>query len=107
IKTDSAAVEAPKPTEASPLYSLLQLMAPESEFKKIDESWRSGGSGYGIYKKQLLEFFHLTFDGPRKRREELLSDRGELERILLDGAQRARVYAQATMKAVRRAVGID
>ncbi|MHB8875428.1 MAG: tryptophan--tRNA ligase [Myxococcaceae bacterium] len=104
IKTDSTPVEAPKPPGA--LYDLLKVMAPPSEFASVDASWKAGGTGYGDYKKKLLELFHATFDGPRKRREELLADPGELERILQDGALRARELARPTIDAVRRAVGL-
>lgn len=105
IKTDSTAVESPKPID-SPLYQLLKIMAPPGEFEAIDQSWRAGGKGYGDYKKKLLEFFHATFDGARQRREALLQDPGELERILRDGAERARARAAPVMERVRTAVGL-
>ena len=106
IKTDSTPVEAPKPTEGSALYDLLKVMLPESEFAEVDTTWRAGGKGYGDYKKKVLEAFHATFGPARKRREELLADPGELERILQDGARRAREQAAPLMEKVRRAVGI-
>jgi len=106
VKTDSTPVEAPKPTENAPLYDLLKVMLPESRFKDVDASWRAGGKGYGDYKKQLLEAFHETFGLARKRREELVNDPAELERILQDGAERARAEASRLMQRVRRAVGV-
>lgn len=105
IKTDSTPVEAPKPTEG-PLYELLKVMAPPEEFAALDRSWKSGGKGYGEYKRALLEYFHATFDGARGRRKELEKDPGEVESILRDGARRASELAAPTMAAVRRAVGI-
>jgi tryptophanyl-tRNA synthetase len=106
IKTDSAAVEAPKPTEGNALYDLMKVMLPESEFAEVDATWRAGGKGYGEYKKKVLEAFHATFGPARQRRAELLADPGELERILQDGARRAREQAAPLMEKVRRAVGI-
>ncbi|MBZ4397368.1 tryptophan--tRNA ligase [Myxococcus sp. MISCRS1] len=117
IKTDSTPVEAPKPVpegkpaDASlvsevPLYDLLKLMLPASEFAEVDASWRAGGKGYGEYKKKLLEAFHTTFGPARQRYAELAGDPAELERILQDGAQRARQEASVLMDKVRRAVGI-
>ncbi|WP_309897126.1 tryptophan--tRNA ligase [Archangium sp.] len=106
VKTDSTPVEAPKPTENAPLYDLLKVMLPESRFKDVDASWRAGGKGYGDYKKQLLEAFHETFGAARKRREELVNDPAELDRILQDGAERARAEASRLMQRVRRAVGV-
>ncbi|XXF81467.1 tryptophan--tRNA ligase [Myxococcaceae bacterium GXIMD 01537] len=107
IKTDSTGVEAPKPTTDSPLYDLLKVMLPESEFAEVDATWRAGGKGYGDYKKKLLEAYHATFGPARKRREELLADPGELERILKDGADRARAEASALIDKVRKAVGVS
>src|SRR5690606_29795838 len=75
IKTDSTGIDDPKPVEGSALYSLLQLMAPPDEFAELDASWRSGGLGYGHYKKRLLELFHATFDEARARRAELAQER--------------------------------
>jgi tryptophanyl-tRNA synthetase len=106
IKTDSTGVEAPKPTENNALYDLLKVMLPESEFAHADATWRAGGKGYGEYKKLLVDAFHNTFGPARKRREELLADPGELERILQDGARRARETAAPLMERVRRAVGL-
>lgn len=106
IKTDSTPVEAPKPTEDSGLYQLLKVMLPEEQFREADASWRAGGKGYGEYKKLLLEAYHATFGAARKRYAELAADPGEVERILQDGAQRARAVAVPLMERVRRAVGL-
>lgn len=105
IKTDSTSIELPKPIDST-LYRLLELIAPPAEFVRIDASWRSGGKGYAEYKKTLLECFHATFDTPRRQREELARERGGIERILVDGAQRARGIAAPIIDQVRRAVGI-
>lgn len=105
IKTDSTPVEAPKPTD-NPLYQLLQVMLTPAEFQEVDASWKAGGKGYGDYKKRLLEAFHTTFDAARARRAELVGDPAEIERILQDGAQRARALAAPVIDQVRRAVGL-
>jgi tryptophanyl-tRNA synthetase len=106
IKTDSTAVDSPKPTDDNGLYQLLKVMLSPERFAEADASWRAGGKGYGEYKKLLLEAFHDTFGPARKRREELLADPGELERILQDGAERARAEASRLMDRVRKAVGL-
>ena len=105
IKTDSTAVEAPKPTDG-PLYQLLQVMLSPAEFQEVDASWKAGGKGYGEYKKRLLEAFHSTFYAARARRAELVGDPAEIERILQDGAERARALAAPVIDQVRRAVGL-
>ena len=105
IKTDSTPVEDPKPTEGG-LYSLLQVLAAPSDFAEIDASFRRGGEGYGVYKKRLLELFHATFDEARQRRRQLEADLGEVERILEQGADKARQVAAVQVDAVKRAAGL-
>ena len=105
IRTDSTARDLPKPIDSA-LYRLLALMAPPDEFAQLDSSWRAGGKGYVEYKKALLEYFHATFDGARRRHEELRGDPGEVERILADGARRAGDIAVPIMEQVRGATGI-
>ncbi|HEU5074892.1 MAG TPA: tryptophan--tRNA ligase [Polyangiaceae bacterium] len=106
ITTDSTPVEAPKPVEGSALYALLELMAPPGDFAEIDRRWRTGGEGYGVFKKELLDLFHATFDVARARHAELCKDAGSVERVLQDGAARARVLAQETLARVRSATGV-
>jgi tryptophanyl-tRNA synthetase len=106
IKTDSTSVEDPKPIEGSALYSLLSVLAPASDFELIDQAWRRGGDGYGVFKKRLLDLFHATFDEARARRAELEKDPAVLEKILQDGALRARQAAAVQMDAVKKAIGL-
>jgi len=107
IKTDSSPIETPKPTENSALFELLKTMAPQSEWPEIEASWRTGGVGYGSYKKKLVDYFHLCFDEPRKRFAQLMRDKAELERILVRGAEKARACAAPIVQKIRVAVGIS
>lgn len=106
IKTDSTAREAPKPVENAPLYDLLKLVAPPSEWATVDAEWKAGGKGYGDFKKELIGYYHATFDGPRKLYAELAANPDEVEKILMAGAEKARGYAAPVMKRVRDAVGL-
>lgn len=63
------------------------------------------GSGYGDLKKALAEVVESTFSPIRERTNELLADRGELERLLQHGADRARERASATLKLVYERIG--
>jgi len=110
IKTDSTPPDAPKPTENQPLYDLLKVMLGPADFAAVDARWRSSGDpkthGYGAFKKELVAAYHATFDGPRRRYDELMADRDEVERILTQGAQRARAMAAPVITRIREAVGI-
>ncbi|MCH2107696.1 MAG: tryptophan--tRNA ligase [Polyangiaceae bacterium] len=106
IKTDSTAVEDPKPTEGSALLSLLKVMANQNDYRILEESWRAGGLGYGHYKKTLLDLFHATFDPARARRQELEGDLASVEKVLQRGAERAREVASKQLSEVKLAVGL-
>ena len=106
IVTDSTPVEAPKVPETNTVFLLLKLFLPPSDIETLAESFRRGGTGYGAYKKQLLDAFHAAFDPARARRQELEKDLGAVENILRDGAQRAEAIARPVIEDVRRAVGV-
>lgn len=106
IVTDSTPVEAPKNPDTSNVFHLLKLFLPPSDLKVVEEGYRKGGTGYGEYKKRLLEAFHAAFDGARKRRAELERDPAAVEAILQEGAGKARAMAEPLMDQVRHATGL-
>jgi tryptophanyl-tRNA synthetase len=63
------------------------------------------GSGYGEFKKDLAEVVVEALGPIRERTEKILADEAELDRMLADGAGRAREVAAATMALVRDRVG--
>jgi tryptophanyl-tRNA synthetase len=106
MKTDSTPVEAPKDPAATPILPLMRLFAAADEIAQVEQSFREGGKGYGHYKQRLLELFHERFDPARKLRAELAGDRDHVDRVLREGAERARSMAAPVIQSVRRAVGI-
>lgn len=68
------------------------------------EECRGGLRGCGQSKKETAEIVNQSLAGMRLRRAELASDIGEVERILKDGADRARAVASETMDMVRSAL---
>ena len=104
IVTDSTPVEAPKDPEKNTVFALLKLFLPPEDLRSVEESFCRGGTGYGEYKKRLLEAFHARFDEARARRARLEKDPAAVEAILQEGARKARVLAEPLMDEVRRAV---
>ena len=66
---------------------------------------RYAGSGYGALKKDLADVVVDAFAPIRERTEKLLANEAELDRMLADGAARARRIATATMAKVRDRIG--
>jgi tryptophanyl-tRNA synthetase len=105
IKTDSTPVESPKPAH-SPLLALLQLLASPQEAQEHARTWAEGGVGYGTYKKRLVEVFFQTFGEARAKREELLKDTLYVDKVLQEGALKARDLCAPLWNNVKKAVGI-
>ena len=95
-------------TSGNPLFlaTVIDDLIARGHVQQVDGSWKAGGPGYDAYKKKLIGYYHAQFDGLRRRYRELLGDPGELERILRDGAQRARAIAAPVVDRVRKAVGL-
>ena len=106
IKTDSTPVESPKPTEGSVILDLYKLVASPGDYQSMLDAFLNGGTGYGDLKKQLFAGIWEYFAPFRVRREEILADSAFVDRVLADGAGKAREVSDRVMKRVRAAVGI-
>ncbi|MCC7011917.1 MAG: tryptophan--tRNA ligase [Planctomycetes bacterium] len=109
ILTDSRAPEEPKDPGGVLLFQFLRLFLSPTELAEWEQRVRRGGDGapgYGHLKQRLIEALEAHFEGPRRRREELLADPGEVERCLKRGAERARARAAATCDRARAACGL-
>ena len=106
IKTDSAAVEDPKPTENSIILSLYTLFSSSEDYQKMISDYENGGCGYGDFKKRLAEAYWDYFSPMRTRREELVANPEEVDAVLNAGAEKAREEATKVLDRVRKAVGL-
>jgi tryptophanyl-tRNA synthetase len=105
--TDSTPVEAPKDPANSSIVGLYRLAAGEEAAAQMEADFRAGGTGYGDFKKRLFGALWEYFAPQRAKRAELAADPGHVDRVLADGATRARAVAERTMKRVREAVGLQ
>lgn len=106
IVTDSAPLEASKEPESSLVYRLYALLADPARAEEMADRLRAGGYGWGHAKQALCDLLEETFGPTRERYERLLSRREELDRILADGADRARTAAAVTLGEVMRVSGL-
>lgn len=107
IVTDSTPLEDPKDPETCTVYNIYKLVATPEKVAEMAQNLRAGGYGYGHAKKALLESFTARFADFRERRAALEADPAAVEKILLDGAERARVEARKTLTLARKAVGLE
>ena len=106
IKTDSTPVEAPKNPDTDNVFALLKHFATPQELAAIREQYVKGGTGYGEFKKKLVEFFMRQFGEARKKRLELERNTDYVDDVLRKGAERARKIASEVMDDVRRVTGL-
>ena len=57
-------------------------------------------------KNELYELLETTFPAQRDQYNALMEDRKELDKVLEDGAKKARDIAVPIMRKVRKAVGV-
>jgi tryptophanyl-tRNA synthetase len=82
------------------IFAAVRGIAPEEVEQTFD------GSGYGAFKRAVGEAVVEYLAPVRARYQELRTDEGELERILEQGAEKARAIAAETLLDVRQAMGV-
>jgi tryptophanyl-tRNA synthetase len=106
IPTDSTPVESPKPTENSSILALYKLVASEADYAAMVADFEAGGKGYGDFKKRLLQGITDYFAPFREKRAELVANPEYVNKVLAEGAEKARSVARNTLNRVRQAVGL-
>jgi len=106
IVTDSTPVEQPKDPENCNVFALLRLFAGPDELADWENKYRNGGLAYGSAKKRLAELMVEYFGPYREKRAQLENDVDFVNKVLANGAERARVVARETLAQVREAVGL-
>jgi tryptophanyl-tRNA synthetase len=105
IVTDSTPPEAPKDPESSHIFQIYRAVASAEQSRILAERYRAG-IGWGEAKAALFDVLDAALAPARERYTALMADTAQIDRILADGAARARVQARATLARVRAAIGI-
>lgn len=92
--------------EGCVVFALHQIYSKD-EAATIESECRAGQRGCVDCKMQLAGNLNTALDPLRHRRQELLAKAGELERILKEGAEKARAVASETMKEVRAVMHLE
>ncbi len=105
IVTDTTSLEAPKNPDTCNVFKLYALLGNESQVKVMKENYLKGGYGYGHAKTALFELIMYKFKTEREEYNRYMSDKNELEKKLLHGAEKARKVARVVLKRVREKLG--
>jgi tryptophanyl-tRNA synthetase len=105
--TNSQSVDEPKDPETSQVFQLYKLFAQTSEQSALAARYRAGGMGWGEAKEELFRVVNRELKPIRERYDAIMADIPALDKILEQGAAKARPIAAATVKRFRKAAGID
>ena len=95
-----------KPEPIQNLFTLMSIVSDPEVVKKFDEAYARCEIRYGDMKKQLAADIIRFTEPIRNRINDILADGVYLSRVAREGAEKARESAQATLKEVRRLIGI-
>ena len=108
IVMDSRSPQEPKPdAEKNLALQLLKLVASPNVANDFEDKLRAGGLGYGDLKKALFENYWNYFADSRKKRAELSKNLDYVNKVLSDGATRARTVARKVLKRARKNCGLE
>lgn len=105
IVTDATPLEAPKNPDTCNVFKLYALLANESQVQGMKGNYLKGGYGYGHAKTELFELIMDKFKNERVEYSRYISDKNELEKKLLHGADKARKVARGVLKRARKKLG--
>ena len=92
--------------EKAGISNLLTIHSAFSGKSIADLENEFAGKGYGDFKVAVAEVVISALDPIRKRTEELMNDKGELLKILKDGADKANAVANKTLAETYSALGL-
>ncbi len=105
IVTDSTPLEEPKNPDTCNAFALYSLLASEDQIAEMRTNYEGGNYGYGHAKQALYELILDEFSEERKRFDDLIKDPASIEKLLLQGAEKARPVADQVLMRLKKAIG--
>jgi tryptophanyl-tRNA synthetase len=107
IETDSTPLEAPKNTETCKVFAIYKLLATDTEIAEIIEKYKNVNQdfGWGHSKQALYELIITRFKTEREKYNYYMSNRDEVDKALILGAEKAQEVANGVLKRVRETLG--
>lgn len=108
-KTDSGPTESDsvKPDYIENIFMLMKLVSSDDVITKFEEDFNKCTIRYGDLKKQLGEDMVKFISPVREKAESIRNNPVYLKEVMEKGAEKARKSAQATIKLVREAIGLN
>jgi tryptophanyl-tRNA synthetase len=106
IVTNSQDVDEVKDPDTCNVFTLYKLFATEEQQQALAERYRAGGMGWGHAKAELFNVLNGFIKPMREKYDALMADKSYIDRILAEGAAKARVLAGEKLEMLRHAVGV-
>ncbi|MCM3783628.1 tryptophan--tRNA ligase [Neobacillus mesonae] len=104
IKTNSVPPGLPKETSDSSLFMLYKEFATAEQIAILKKKYKEG-IGWGEVKQELYEVMNTFLAEPRQKYNELIASPHNIDRILKEGAEKAREIATPFLEEVRTRLG--
>ncbi len=105
IKTNLQEPGEPKNPDESTVFQVWQAFASAEQREEMRREF-AAGIAWGEAKRRLFELVNEQLREPRTRYEELMAQPALIEKLLQEGAERARGHSRSLMRQLREAVGL-
>jgi tryptophanyl-tRNA synthetase len=105
IKTNLQEPGEPKNPDESTVFQVWAAFASPEQRAEMRREF-ADGIAWGEAKRRLFELVNARLCEPRARYEELMAQPGLIEKLLREGAERARAFSRPFMAELRAAVGL-
>jgi len=106
IKTNSQTIQEPKDPQKCNVFALYKHFSTQDEQKALAKLYKAGGMGWGDAKQMLFEKVDRELKDKREKFEEIVQDRSYIDKVLAQGAKKARVIAEKHMQEIRKTLGM-
>ncbi|UCD98998.1 MAG: tryptophan--tRNA ligase [Chloroflexota bacterium] len=107
IVTDSRKPEDPKDPDEDNVFAIYKHFASPADLQRVSDGYRQGGLAYSEIKNALYELLEGEFAQARESYWRYMDDFTYLEKILQQGADKARMISQPKIEEIRKAIGIE
>ena len=104
IVTNSLEPGQPKDADSSTVFQIYQAFATQEETKNMRKKFEEG-IAWGAAKQELFEYLNGHIKGYREVYYKLLDDPGYVQKVLMQGAEKARTVSVPYIKQLRDAIG--
>jgi tryptophanyl-tRNA synthetase len=105
IETDSTPLEEPKDPSTCNVFALYELLASAEQIEEMRNNYAGHNYGFGHAKQALFELIVSKYEMQRKKYWELMENPDEIDRLLVEGATKARKTAHSVLNRIKSNLG--